>query len=101
MEPVTLRVKTNSVPNSIASAIVGMTKEGKSVVLQGIGNGAVGQAVKAIAIANKFVEKETFKFTSEPVFVDLEVDGKERTGLKLILTTVEKEVEVETEVEGE
>lgn len=97
MEPVTLRVKTNSVPNSIASAIVGMTKEGKEVVLQGIGNGAVGQAVKAVAIANKFVEKETYKFVSEPVFVDLEVEGKERTGLKLILTTVEKTVEEVTE----
>lgn len=97
MELVTLRVKTQSVPNKIASAIVGMTKEGKSVVLQGIGNGALGQAVKAIAIANKFVAKDGFKFTSEPVFVDLEIEGKERTGLKLLLSTVEVPVEKEEE----
>lgn len=93
MELVTLRVKTKSIPNKIGSAIAGMTKEGKSVVLQCIGNGAIGQATKAIAIANKFVSKEGFKFISEPVFIDLEIEGKERTGMKLLLSTVEAPVQ--------
>lgn len=94
MEVVTLRVSSKSNPNKVGSSIVWMEKEGKQIEVQGIGNGAVGQSTKAVAIANGFVEKEGYKFISEPVWVDLVVDGKERSGIKLVLTKVKREEEV-------
>jgi stage V sporulation protein S len=85
-----LKVGAKSVPNKVASAIVGMTKEGSNVELQSIGAGAVNQANKAVAIANKFTEEEDFFFVAKSEFVDLEIDGQERTGMKLVLFTMSK-----------
>lgn len=85
-----LKVGAKSVPNKVASALVGMTKEGFKVELQAIGAGAVNQANKAIAIANKFTEEEDFFFVGKPEFVDLDIEGQERTGQKIVVFTMTK-----------
>lgn len=82
-----LKVSGKSVPNKVASALVGMSKEGHSVELQAIGAGAVNQSVKALDIANKFIEEENYFFVGKPEFVDLEIDGVERTGMKIVVLT--------------
>lgn len=47
-----VKVSTTTVPSELAHAVSAMLREGHNVVLEAIGHGAVGQAVKAIPILN-------------------------------------------------
>lgn len=60
-----LRVSTKSNPNSVA--------------------GALNQAVKAVAIARGFVAPSGINLVCVPAFADIEIDGEERTAIKLII----------------
>ena len=53
--------------------------------IQVIGAGALNQAVKAIAIARGFVAPSGLDLIFVPAFVDIEIDGEERTALKLLI----------------
>ena len=66
-----LKVSAKSNPNSVAGALAGVIRETGSAEMQAIGAGALNQAVKAVAIARGFV--------------DIEIDGSERTAIKLIV----------------
>ena len=63
-----LRVSTKSNPNSVAG-----------------GAGALNQAVKAVAIARGFVAPSGIDLVCVPAFADIEIDGEERTAIKLII----------------
>lgn len=80
-----LKISSNSNPNSIAGAIAGLIKEKKKVEMQAIGAGALNQAIKAIAIARGFVAPSGVNLVCIPAFADVEVEGEERTGIKLIV----------------
>ena len=67
-----LKVSTKSNPNSVAGA-------------QAVGAGAINQAVKAIAIARGFVAPSGKDIVCIPAFTDIEIDGEERTAIKLIV----------------
>jgi stage V sporulation protein S len=67
---------------SLAGAIAGTIRDGKAVTLQAIGAGSVNQAVKAIVIARGFLAHDDLEIICVPVFVELEVDGKERTAVR-------------------
>lgn len=77
-----LRVSSDSSPTSVAGAIAGFIKEEGEVQLQGIGAGAVNQATKAIAIARGYVASNGFDLICIPAFVDVEIDGEERTAIR-------------------
>ena len=47
--------------------------------------GAINQAVKAIAIARGFVAPSGRDIVCVPAFTDIEIDGEERTAIKLIV----------------
>ena len=47
--------------------------------------GALNQAVKAIAIARGFVAPHGIDLVCVPAFADIEIDGEERTAIKLIV----------------
>lgn len=83
----TLKVSSKSQASAVAGAIAGLLREGQSVELQAVGAGAVNQAVKAIAIASGYVAPHGMRLTFVPAFVDLTIDGAERTGIKLIIAT--------------
>ena len=53
--------------------------------MQAIGAGALNQAIKAIAIARGFVAPSGVNLVCIPAFADVEVEGEERTGIKLIV----------------
>lgn len=80
-----LKVSSKSNPNSVAGAIAGMIKEYGKVELQAIGAGALNQAVKGIAIARGFVAPGGVDLICIPAFADVEVEGEDRTGIKLIV----------------
>ena len=80
-----LRVSAKSNPNSVAGALAGVLRENGSAEMQAIGAGALNQAIKAIAIARGFVAPHGVDLVCIPAFTDLEINGEERTAIKLIV----------------
>ena len=80
-----LRVSTKSDPNSVAGALAGVLREKGTAELQAVGAGALNQAVKAVAIARGFVAPSGIDLVCVPAFADIEIDGEERTAIKLII----------------
>jgi len=82
-----LRVSSKSNPTDVAGAIAGILRDNKeqAVELRGIGAGAVNQAVKAIAIARGYVAPSGLNLVVTPGFLDVEIDGEERTAIKLVV----------------
>ena len=83
-----LKVSTKSNPNSVAGAIAGVLKEDDKVEIQAIGAGALNQAIKAIAIARGFVAPSGVDLICVPAFTGVEVEGEDKTGIKLIVKGV-------------
>ena len=80
-----LKVSAKSNPNSVAGALTNVFREKGVVEIQAIGAGALNQAIKAIAIARGFVAPSGKDIVCVPAFTDIEIDGEERTAIKLIV----------------
>ena len=82
-----LKVSSNSDPTNVAGAIAGILRDNndQAVELRAIGAGAVNQAVKAIAIARGYVAPSGMNLVVTPGFLDVEIDGEERTAIKLVV----------------
>ena len=83
-----LKVSSKSNPNSVAGALASLIKEAPTVEMQAIGAGALNQAIKAVAIARGFVAPSGIDLVCVPAFAEVEVDGENRTGIKLIVKGV-------------
>ncbi len=79
-----LKVSSRSVPNSVAGAISGVIRESSSVEVQAVGAGAANQAIKAIAIARGYLAPLGIDMICIPAFVNVQIDGEDRTAIKLI-----------------
>ncbi len=77
-----LKVSSKSSPASVAGAIAGLIKDGNPVRIQSIGAGAVNQAIKAIAIARGYLAPSGIDVACVPSFVELEINGETRTGIR-------------------
>jgi len=80
-----LKVKSTSEPKSIAGAIAQLVRAHQPVEIQVIGAGAVNQATKALIVARSFVSTDGVDLSFVPAFVELEIDGEKRTGVKFIV----------------
>ena len=80
-----LKVAANSSPNSVAGALAGVIRDEGKAELQAIGAGALNQGIKAVAIARGFVAPSGIDLYCIPAFIDIEIDGEERTAIKLIV----------------
>ena len=81
----TLKVSSKSNPNSVAGALTAIIKEKNIAEIQAVGAGAINQAVKAIAIARGFIAPSGKDIICVPAFADIEINGEERTAIKLIV----------------
>ena len=77
-----LKVSSKSNPASVAGAIAGMIKDGKTVDIQSVGAGAVNQAIKAIAISRGFLSPVGIEVVCIPSFADIMIDGENRTAIR-------------------
>ncbi len=77
--------KTN--PSSLAGAIAGLIREEGWAEVQTIGAGALNQTIKAVAIARGYVAPSGYELICIPAFEDIEIDGEERTAIKVIIET--------------
>lgn len=80
-----LKVSSSSSPNKVAGALAGVLRENGNAELQAIGAGALNQSVKAVAIARGFVAPSGIDLICIPAFTDIEIEGEERTAIKLIV----------------
>ncbi len=78
-----LKVSSKSNPASVAGAIAGMIKDGKTVDIQSVGAGAVNQAIKAIAVSRGFLSPVGIEIACIPSFADIMIDGEYRTAIRL------------------
>jgi stage V sporulation protein S len=53
--------------------------------VQAIGAGAVNQAIKALVLAKGYLAADGIDIICMPEFVDVEIDGKVRTAIKLVV----------------
>jgi stage V sporulation protein S len=81
----TLKVASSSSPNKVAGAVAGILRESDAVELQSVGAGALNQGIKAVAIARGFVAPSGMDLICIPAFMDIEIDGEDRTAIKLIV----------------
>ncbi|MGD0154381.1 MAG: stage V sporulation protein S [Thermacetogeniaceae bacterium] len=80
-----LRVSAQSNPKSVAGALTAVLREKGTAEVQAVGAGAVNQAVKAIAITRGFIAPNGIDLISVPAFVEISIDGEERTAIKFIV----------------
>ncbi|MBR5520760.1 MAG: stage V sporulation protein S [Oscillospiraceae bacterium] len=82
-----LKVSSKSNPVSVAGAIAGIIRDHGTVEVQGIGAGAVNQALKSVAVARGYLAPAGIDLVCVPSFTSVEVDNETKTAMKL---TVEK-----------
>jgi stage V sporulation protein S len=82
-----IRVAATSRSTAVAGAIAGVMRERGQVDVQAIGAGAVNQALKAVTIARGYLELDGIDIICVPAFVEVMIDGQERTAVRL---TIEK-----------
>ena len=80
-----LRIGARSDPIKVAGALAGTIREQGMAEMQTIGAGALNQAIKSIAIARGFLAPSGVDLVCYPAFVDVEVDGNERTAIRLFV----------------
>ena len=81
----TLKVSSKSNPSSVAGALANVFREKGNVEIQAVGAGALNQAVKAVAIARGFVAPAGVDLVCIPAFAEVEVEGEDRTGIRIIV----------------
>ena len=80
-----LKVASQSDPNKVAGALAGTIRESGKAEIQTIGAGALNQAIKSIAIARGFLAPGGVDLVCYPAFIDIEVEGNERTAIRLFV----------------
>ena len=96
-----IRISSKTNCSSAAGAISQQLRESGNagVQIQIIGAGALNQAVKAIIISRGHLAPLGFDLICRMSFVNLVVDEKERTGIRISVENVNPEVQQEVAVE--
>ncbi len=81
-----IKVSATSRTAAVAGAIAGVIREHKHAEVQAIGAGAVNQAVKALILATGYLKGDGIDVVCVPEFVDVEIDDKVRTAIKMVVT---------------
>src|SRR3979409_847250 len=80
-----LKVSATSKPVAVAGAIAGVIRSQSRVEVQAIGAGAINQSCKATAISRGDVAPGGLDIVCIPSFIDISIDGEERTGIRLLV----------------
>jgi stage V sporulation protein S len=80
--PELIKVSARSRSTAVAGAIAGVVRQHQFAEIQAIGAGAVNQAVKALAIAQGYLERDSIDIVCTPAFTEVDIDGQERTAVR-------------------
>lgn len=78
-----IKISSQSRSTAVAGAIAGIMREKGFVEIQAIGASALNQAIKAIVIARGYVEQDGFDLLVVPNFAEVDIEGAERTAIRL------------------
>jgi stage V sporulation protein S len=81
-KPDIIKVSARSRSTAVAGAIAGVIREYRQAEVQAIGAGAVNQAVKALAIARGYLERDELDIMFQTYFIEVDIDGNERTAIR-------------------
>ena len=95
-----IKVSANSRTAAVAGAIAGVMREHRFAEVQSIGAGAVNQAIKAVILAKGYLVNDGIDIICVPEFVDVDIDGKVRTAIRLNISPRGEEQPQETQVEA-
>ncbi|HHB90396.1 MAG TPA: stage V sporulation protein S [Anaerolineae bacterium] len=87
-----IKVSARSRSTAVAGAIAGVIRDEGYAEVQAIGASAVNQAVKAVAIARGYLQEDGIAIVSIPVFVEVDIQGLERTAVKIVVWSVDHSV---------
>ncbi|HEY79512.1 MAG TPA: stage V sporulation protein S [Caldilineae bacterium] len=85
-----IKVSARSRSTAVAGAIAGVIRDQGYAEVQAIGASAVNQAVKAVAIARGYLQEDGIAIATIPVFVEVDIQGLERTAVKMVVWPVER-----------
>jgi stage V sporulation protein S len=94
-----IKVSSGSRTSAVAGAIAGVVREHGRAEAQAIGAGAVNQAIKAVAIARGYLQEDGIDVICIPEFTSVEIEGKERTAIRLVIEPREQPPAEETVIE--
>ena len=80
-----IKVSARSRSTAVAGAVSGVIRQQGRAEVQAIGAGAVNQAIKAVTIARGYLALDGIDIIFIPVFIELSIDGLERTAVRLIV----------------
>jgi stage V sporulation protein S len=80
-----LKVSAQSNPKAVAGALTAVLRDRGTAEVQAVGAAAVNQAVKAIAISRGYIAPNGIDLVSVPAFVEITIDGEERTAIKFLV----------------
>ncbi len=78
-----IKVSSTSRTAAVAGAIAGTFRDNGRAEVQAIGAGAVNQALKAAVIAGGYLAEEGKMVVLIPSFVEVDVNGEERTAVRM------------------
>jgi stage V sporulation protein S len=81
MDKSTIRVAATSDTRQLAGSICHQLREHDQATVQAVGAGATHQALKALIVAQGFMEFEDKALTFKPYFIAVQIDGHELTGI--------------------
>jgi stage V sporulation protein S len=85
-----IKVSAHSRSTAVAGAIAGVIRDHGHAEVQAIGASAVNQAIKAVAIARTYLTLDGIEIACLPEFVEVDIEGQERTALRLSIVTRER-----------
>lgn len=77
-----IKVSGNSRTSAVAGAIAGVIREHGQTNVQAIGAQAVNQAVKALALAQRYLKRDNLEIFMRLEFVDITIEDKVRTAIR-------------------
>jgi stage V sporulation protein S len=84
-----IKVSAHSRSTAVAGAIAGIVRDNGHAEVQAIGASAVNQAIKAVAIARTYLTLDGIEIACLPEFVEVDIEGQERTAVRLVIVTRE------------
>lgn len=80
-----IKVSGTSRTSAVAGAIAGVFRDNHRAEVQAIGAGAVNQAIKALILAKGYLSEDGFNVIFSPEFTDVDIEGKVRTAIKMVV----------------
>jgi stage V sporulation protein S len=96
-----IKVSGTSRTSAVAGAIAGVIREYQRAEVQAIGSQAVNQAVKALALARRYLRRDALDIVVIPEFVDINIEDKVRTAIRFYVESHPSEINYEEQEEQE